>query len=585
MNTFYRRRGDEGVALVLSLIFLVGMAILLGGLITRIQNQSRQVSAYIDYEDALQGVEAGFALARQEIQNLEDGNIGIVAVDPSSYTRPVLFNMNDFDSNTGISALTLPSMPHVEFFAYAWFWGTDTHDNNGDGLTDDVAEQTWWSIYSFARTPTAFRMAELTISGGNVNIWNNAIFGGSGQTGNLINGNVSIHGSVHLLGDSLGAGGVAVEAMDMGGTSLIHNNYDGLSADMRARVPALPLVDFDGDGFVDDETINATLRVKKGLVGISGNSEIGQDPATAPADVKATMDGIYATDGWTGNGLDGDGNPVNVWSDNGFSEGYDLGSAVPFPTFGDDGGVNHLEDYLTTDSAGEGLHSIHAGDMTINTTDSYYWNATTGQEVVDGTPGDGDMPLIGDLDDDEFFVWYDAGTDHMMINGRIAVDGDISIVQGNGQGFRDPINYTGRGTFLAFDSATRFTDEGRSPDGTKGNVTIESSLLTMNADGSSAGSFPNANLLGMMASNNMTIGVSAQIEIMGGFYAMNKVYSDKQNVIMGTLVGDFFNMGTNVPDIYQVPALVDAWDDEVVMIGATSINVFAPRSWRELGVV
>lgn len=586
MNTHKKDRNDDGIALVLSLIFLIGMSILLAGLIERAKNQSRQVETYIDYEDALQGVEAGFALARLELHNEQDGNIGINPVDTTGLTRPPLFNIHDFDSNTNITPQTIDILPGVEFFTYTLAWATDGMDNNGDGNIDgaDPAETDWFSIYSFARAPSAFRMAEMTLNGSNVNVWNNAVFGGSGQTGNLINGNVSIHGSVHLLGDSLGAGGVAVESIDLSGTSLIHNNYDGLPAAMRPMIPPLETVDIGG---VPCETLNAILRVKQGLVGISGNSEIGQDPATAPAGIKPTMDGIFATDGWTGNGLDAQGNPINVYSDNGYSEVYDLGGAVPYPTFGDDSGTNHLETYLTPGAAGEGLHAVYSGDMHIITTDSYYWNATTGTEVIDEAQGVGGMPVLADViaEADDFFVWYDAPTDHMVINGRIPIDGNIFIEQGNGAGFRDPMNYTGRGTFLAFDAATRLTDEGRSLDGTKGNVTVESSLLTVNANGTTALSFPMNNLIGMMASNNLTIGVSAQIEVMGGFYAMNQVYSDKQNVILGTLVGDFFNMGTNVPGIYQVPSLKDAWTGSQIMIGAAETLVFAPQSWRELGVL
>ena len=58
-----------------------------------------------------------------------------------------------------------------------------------------------------------------------VNVWRNALFAGTGQAGGLISGNVSVHGSVHLLGDDLLEGVEALEALDMGGTSLIHNNY------------------------------------------------------------------------------------------------------------------------------------------------------------------------------------------------------------------------------------------------------------------------------------------------------------------------------------------------------------------------
>ena len=71
----------------------------------------------------------------------------------------------------------------------------------------------------------------------NVSPWNNAIFAGKGASGTLINGNVDVRGSVHILGTDLGAGDLAVS---MGGTAeLVGNNYDGMPADLEAKVPIL----------------------------------------------------------------------------------------------------------------------------------------------------------------------------------------------------------------------------------------------------------------------------------------------------------------------------------------------------------
>jgi hypothetical protein len=52
-----------------------------------------------------------------------------------------------------------------------------------------------------------------------------------------------------------------------------------------------------------------------------------------------------------------------------------------------------------------------------------------------------------------------------------------------------------------------------------------------------------------------TIGFNeAQINVMGLFYAEDTVTVAKQTDIMGTIVSNYFDMGTNVPAIYQVPA-------------------------------
>jgi len=69
---------------------------------------------------------------------------------------------------------------------------------------------------------------------------------------------VSIHGSVHLLGNNLPDGAGALEAIDLSGTSLIHNNYDGLSVNLANRVPPLGTRSFDGEMV---ETLEPTFPI------------------------------------------------------------------------------------------------------------------------------------------------------------------------------------------------------------------------------------------------------------------------------------------------------------------------------------
>jgi hypothetical protein len=123
----------------------------------------------------------------------------------------------------------------------------------------------------------------------NVFVWNNAIFGGSGQAGGVISGNAAIHGSVHLLGENVGAGNNSLAALDMTGASLIHNNYEGMPAELFARIPGLDTTTVGGE---DVTTIDAKLRVKNGAVGVSGNSELGEDNILGNG-FKETLDGIY----------------------------------------------------------------------------------------------------------------------------------------------------------------------------------------------------------------------------------------------------------------------------------------------------
>lgn len=87
MNTFSSPKRDEGVALILALIFLIAMAILVAAMADRTGSQSNQVAAYVDFEETFDGMEAAIAIARAEINNqvgnASDEKDGLVGVDPS----------------------------------------------------------------------------------------------------------------------------------------------------------------------------------------------------------------------------------------------------------------------------------------------------------------------------------------------------------------------------------------------------------------------------------------------------------------------------------------------------------------------
>ena len=555
-------RSNEGMALVVALIFLVAMGLTATFAASRTVNNSRHVDKYVDYQNSFEGLESAFA---QVQANLNVGG-GFVGVDPNYDFTQGLPNFGD----PFVTPLSIPTSPQVQYFAYSLDWANDGIDNNGDGQIDVGPEATggYFSTYAASRViwnnvPTAIRRAERVIQLQNVNVWQNAIFAGGGQAGMLINGNVSMHGSVHLLGDDLGAGGVAIATLDLSGASLIHNNYEGLSADARSRIPSLPTTDFDGE--IGIETLNATLRVKNGLVGMSGSSEIGQMQVAGNA-FKETMDGVYVTDGWTGGTIDADGNPTNVHSDNGWDNEYDLGDSLTFPSYANDNDRDHLAHYLETDpDPSIGFQQVHTGDITLQAGgESYYWNATTGVEVVGVAPGEGAMPLQADLNPDEYYVWFDGGeTSKIVINGRIAVDGDVNFIAGSGS--NNITNYGGNGTLLAFDGGSG-----------GGNVEISVNLL--------ANVFPE-NMLGVMAEKIMHLGITSQIEVMGAFYSADTVIIDKQTNIIGSIVANYFDMGGNVPSIYQVPAMSGAFTESMRMIGSEPIWMVIPVTWRELAVL
>lgn len=597
---------DEGMALLITLFVITVALLLIGGLTVRVINHSNQTSHFTDYEQCFMGVEAAVAQSVAELEsgpgqlNAEtDGLIGLTSWDPAN-------GVPAFDS-AGLTPVSLSGLDGIEYFAYAQNWGADGIDNNGDGNVD-FDETGYFSVTAAARSELSERRVQVVLFGTNVNVWNNAIFAGSGGVAGLINGNVSIHGSVHLLGNDLPEGDIAAMiSLDLStGTPGIYNNYSAHAAgnaasdEVLARVPPLPTVTWNGETI---ESLTAKLRVKNGYVAMGGNATVGfadlvgdqdglgVDGGGNPLGVKETVVGTFVNDGWTGTSVADDGNrgdPEAVFSDNGWDNLYDLGDKVPFPTYANDGGVDHLDYYLEEGGSGEGFHQVKQGDMAIDTRRSYYWNSTSGTEVSNGTPGSTTggnyMPTMAELTDpaseyyNDHYVWFDASNNRMFVNGRVAIDGNLSFT---GQGNDKTINYTGRGTLLTYDA---------DGSGNGGDVTINTSLLTMNADGSTALSFPGyaatetGNILGIMAEDQMFLGQTSQMEIMGGFYAQNEIEMNRQTVIMGTIVSNFFDMVGQVPRIYQVPDLPQGWDDVLRMIGWRPIFALTPIAWDELDV-
>ena len=167
----------------------------------------------------------------------------------------------------------------------------------------------------------------------------------------------------------------------------------------------------------------------------------------------------------------------------------------------------------------------------------------------------------------ENFIWYNSSANppKLVVNGRVPVDGNMSFTSGTGQ--NDTFEYTGKGTIAAIDM---------NGDGVGGDNNIDANLRTTN--------YPHDNLLGLMSQNDMHVGGSSQLDIMGGFYAQGTVSMDKQTNVVGALVGNYFDLGSQVPNIYWVPGLPDAWTDQQRMIGADPIQNPARIGWREYNV-
>lgn len=419
----------------------------------------------------------------------------------------------------------------------------------------------------------------------NVFIWNNAIFGGVGQSGGVINGNCAIHGSVHLLGDGVLIGNDAIAAIDLSGTSLIHNNYTGMSADLLAKAFPLDLLDIGGDVWPEDDiyTLNAKLRVKNGSVGVSGNSEIGE-AHDGLNDIRETLKGIYieteydpSEPRWTGTAVtDGVPDPANVQSDNGTDALYDLGDAVTLPALDEeyyheptDTTWPTYRDYfndvavklppLTLDGSCDALTQIQAADLVALNPDG---------RTVTVTPdaaGCG-FTLTDSVGNSLTYTPPTAKDDPATIvaDGQFTIKGDLTV----GQKGID-IEYSGEATFFA-----------EAANDQPGNIDFHANVLP--ADGFQF--TEEGAVFGFMADTNITIAGGAgdaQLSLAGAYYAEELISSAKQNQILGTFASSYFDMGTNVPSIYQVPNLANNLPPG--LIGADPVWVtigFDERSWR-----
>lgn len=376
----------------------------------------------------------------------------------------------------------------------------------------DGPEHAW--IESVATYGDVTQTVEAYVKLIDVSPWDNAIFAGEGAAGSMVNGNVDVRGSVHILGTSLTNTDLAI---DLGGTAeFVGNNYTGLDASLEAKVPALDTVVYNGETV---ETLNAELRVKNGLVGLSGSSTVGE-PDQVGDDEKELVDGVYVSDGWSGSQ-----GASSVYSDNGTVQAYDMGDSVTFPSLSDPepADTSRTRQKYFEDNAL--ILTTELSSLTPNTVIPFTSDGTNSIEMSGGV---------------------------LTINGRVYIDDDNGVIM-NTAGSDKTITYAGTGTILA-----------------EGDVQINTNLIT-----SGNNSYP-SNILGIMTPGNIGFN-QANIDVMGIFYGENQIRVEKQTDIMGTIVSNYFDMGTNVPAIYQVPATAN--NLPIGMIGAGSKS-FALVLWR-----
>ncbi|KAA0225198.1 MAG: hypothetical protein AKCLJLPJ_01856 [Fimbriimonadales bacterium] len=434
------------------------------------------------------------------------------------------------------------------------------------------------------------------VSTKNVSIWNNAVFAGTGASGRTINGNVDIRGSMHCLGDGepysdLNGNGKwdAAELFtdsnkngvwdpgeafsdtngdgvwnsaepyndtnfngmydppltttdlnsSFGGKAYVGNNYYGMPAELRSLIPPPPAP-------AGIEQLGTEVRVKHGMIGLSGTATIGTSDILGGGAYKSTVDGTFVNDGWTGNQ-----GASSVFSDNGTNHQYDLGhlnlafpliSGIGAPEYVDSGGTHWTNQRLFLDNR---ALTIPINTITANTPAFSYGPDAYGNRIS-FTP---QVKVGGTI----------VTPATLNISGVVRVVGNLTLGSS-----KEMIRYIGSGTMFATND-----------------IDIHASLLPKTGF-----TFPTTTRLGLIAQRNMylaTGGGDAQLAMAGAFYAQGTIVSAKQNQILGTFVANFYDMGTNVPNIYQVPALVNNMPP--AMPGDKDYFTLRVRTWRERKVV
>ena len=448
----------------------------------------------------------------------------------------------------------------------------------------DEGRQAWVTCTATVRTMT--RSVRTRVTSRNIGIWNNAVFAGAGAAGQAINGNVDIRGSMHLLGEGeeysdlngngqwdpaegftdrnnngvwdpgepytdVNGDGVwssgepyndsnrngsydePFTASDLNstfsGNAYVGNNYANMPSDLEALVPSLTR--YEGV-----ESLQAEFRVKHGRISLSGTATLGTDSIVDGGTSKSTLDGVYCSDGFTGSR-----GASAVFSDNGTSNGYDLdGYGIEFPLITGIGSLPYIDRQGTTWNSYTEFYNARTLTVPVTTitsaTPAFSYGPDAYGNSISFTPQTSTAPAT------------------MVVTGVCKFAGDLQI------GAKDTIRYRGQGTIYS-----------------AGTIRIDGNLLPLDGE-----VFPTTTRLGVVARNDLMLATgpgSSQLKMAGAFYAQDTIVSRKQNQIAGTFVGSYFDMGTNVPNIYQVPSLPQNMPP--AMPGDNSIFAVRMRSWRE----
>jgi len=513
------RRDDEGFGLIASLLIMTIIGLLGAGLLTSGMADLGASDNYRSAKTAFYAADSG--IEQTVIDFLVDNTWAPQIIDPSTLplrartTFPTTVTIN----NQTIAIQQQGNNPVAQFYdfgATAAFAsgafdrelflppiGYAQANGKGSKMWVDIPARSTGTAGLSQQASQRIR-ADARVLLFRISIWDNAIFAGGGQGGNQINGNVQVRGSVHVIGDPNNP-----TQINWGGDATVLNNYigatdnDNFDADAW-RLPDLPTRMIDGELL---ETLDAEFRLKNGDLDIGGSVAIGA-PDVAANGTKEQLDGFYM------NGQVTESGTATVHTD--YEGEYDIREDVAFPTLDDP--------YV--DSGGT-LYATHRGYLMANSLALPY------DQIDDNTPAFNVSDGMGNS------ASWDPSTGKLNVEGILRVDGTLELGDKGGVSGINRIEYSGTGTLYATQDINVHWD-----------VVPEGEYL--NTQG--AGRYN----LGLIADRDIGIANGpgdSWIKVFAAIYSEEAIQVKKQTRIAGSLVSTDFDLGANVPRLFQVPKL------------------------------
>jgi hypothetical protein len=408
-----------------------------------------------------------------------------------------------------------------------------------------------------------------------IDAWKNAIFAGGSGT-QIITGNYRVGGPVHILGTGISPG---EEVWAMSGAAELINgyNFNGMTQayaqSIKAKLPSIEHVTVGGESV---ETLETILRVKRGVVDLSGSANIGADGTDhkltdiAGDEYKSYIDAIRTNEALTGYEGKTFSDEINM------DKGYDLGDKIQMPNFTGDqytdpnGAVwDDYETYLNANSFTVPKGVAPDAQSTDQCNLVPYKNATDKGTpafcLMDGgaCPGGAcpENPAKGCI------KWNPgAGAGGTLVTtGRVKFDATCPAVTIGRSGSYD-VTYQGKGVLHSDASIT-----------VAGNLI--SSGIKLNGDAGAI--FTTDHLLGIMTKANLLIGASATV--MGAFFSSSTMSAENNSNIIGTMASNQFGLGSGMgaASIFYVKQLSPNVKG-MGMITSRTVYTFKNYEWTQV---